>query len=135
MDYASKLSLPAAIANLNQGIAMIDVKRFESLLRNQRKILADIAESSRQAAATVELDQTRVGRLSRMDALQSQALSQEAIRRREIELANISSALARIEAGEYGYCEECGEEIAFGRLEIDPAGPLCVSCATALERR
>lgn len=112
---------------------MIDVEHFRLLLLEQRRVLLEIASSGEQGAATVELDQTRVGRLSRMDALQLQAMSQEAMRRRQIEMQNIGRALARIESGDYGYCLDCGEEIARGRLEIDPAGSLCVNCATRRE--
>jgi DnaK suppressor protein len=112
---------------------MIDVTRFKSLLLDERQILRDIASSGEQGAQTVELDQTRIGRVSRMDALQQQAMSQESMRRRQIALRNIESALARIESGDYGYCIDCGEDIAEGRLEIDPAGPLCVNCARKLE--
>jgi DnaK suppressor protein len=77
----------------------------------------------------VELDQSKVGRLSRMDALQGQAMSQEAQRRRTIELQKIQSALKRIEEDEYGYCVKCGEFIGLGRLRVDPAAPCCVKCA------
>ena len=79
--------------------------------------------------ATVTLDQQSVGRLSRMDALQRQAMAQATARRREAQRQKIAAALARIEDGEYGYCSECGEEISPGRLEADPAIPTCVSCA------
>jgi DnaK suppressor protein len=34
-----------------------------------------------------------------------------------------------MDAGEFGFCEDCGEDIAIGRLEIDPAATRCVSCA------
>lgn len=112
---------------------MIDLDRFKQLLFEQRRALLDIADYGEQAAATVELDQTRVGRVSRMDALQMQAMSQEAARRRQTALQAIDRALGRIESGDFGYCEDCGEEIAAGRLEIDPAGPLCVDCARKLE--
>ena len=111
----------------------IDVERFRTLLLHLRQDLLKIVESTEQGAATVELDQTRVGRLSRMDALQLQAMSQEALRRRQIELTNIATALGRIDSGDYGFCTECGDQIVFGRLKIDPAGPLCVNCARALE--
>ncbi len=77
----------------------------------------------------VELDQSRVGRLSRMDALQSQAMSVEVERRRRIELERISAALARLETGDYGYCLVCGEEIAHKRLELDATSPTCTDCA------
>jgi len=111
----------------------INVERFKSLLLNKRQVLLKILESSESGVATVELDQTRVGRLSRMDALQAQAMSQEAMRRRQIDLANIAAALGRIDSGDYGFCMECGNEIPYGRLKIDPAGALCVDCARALE--
>ena len=112
---------------------MIDVKRFAALLEDRRKMLLDISDTAQWGAQTVELDQSKVGRLSRMDALQMQAMSQEAIRRRELELKNIKAALDRIRSGEYGYCLDCDEEIASGRLEIEPACTLCIKCASQLE--
>ena len=77
----------------------------------------------------VALDQQSVGRLSRMDALQSQAMAQGQSRRREARERVIRAALARIEEGEYGHCTECGEAIAPRRLELDPAVPTCIACA------
>ena len=103
--------------------------RFHELLLQRRETLLDVAGTARDAAGTVELDQSRVGRLSRMDALQGQAMSRETNRRRELELARIEAALKRIEAGDYGYCVRCGEEIAEGRLLFDPSTPLCIDCA------
>jgi len=83
----------------------------------------------RDDRATVTLDQQSVGRLSRMDAMQRQAMARATERRREGERRRVEAALARIDDGEYGYCIECGEEIAPGRLDADPAVPTCVSCA------
>ncbi len=77
----------------------------------------------------MELDQTRQGRLSRIDALQQQAMAAETQRRRTLELRRIDAALRRIDAGEYGYCLTCGEEIAPARLKFDPAATQCVPCA------
>lgn len=114
---------------------MTDCARFRALLLERRAAIESVAEDGRRAARTVELDQTRVGRLSRMDALQQQAMQLEACRRRDGELARIASALRRIEMGEYGNCLECGDPIAEGRLEVDPAGTLCVGCARKLESR
>ncbi len=90
-------------------------------------LLLDI--TNEEAAQTVELDQTRVGRLSRMDALQAQAMSIESGRRRKQQVKNIKSALQRLADDEYGECLECGEEINPQRLEFDPATPLCIECA------
>jgi DnaK suppressor protein len=83
---------------------------------------------------TVELDQTRVGRVSRIDAMQSQAMSVAAAGRREQEIGRIDAALRRMDEGEYGYCLECGQEIGAARLEIDKAASHCVKCAARLER-
>ncbi len=85
--------------------------------------------SACDAARTVELDQARVGRLSRMDALQAQAMTVESSRRREVRICNIRAALARIERGEYGDCIECGEPVDPRRLQADPAAALCIACA------
>ena len=104
----------------------------QKLLIRREELLADV-KSGDDATKTVELDQSRVGRLSRMDAMQSQAMSQELKRRREIELKKITAALARIEADEYGFCLACDEEISSGRLEFDPATPLCLGCAESKE--
>ena len=79
--------------------------------------------------ATVELDQQAVGRLSRMDALQNQAMAQATGARRAAERQRLRAALARLDEGEYGYCEDCGDEIAEGRLRLDPAAAKCVDCA------
>ena len=80
---------------------------------------------------TVELDQQAVGRLSRMDALQYQAMAQAQARRREAERTKIRAALSRLAEGEYGYCTNCGEEIAPARLKADPAIALCAECMSA----
>jgi DnaK suppressor protein len=108
---------------------MPDVNHFRELLIKRQVDLAAMVEAGAEAAQPVELDQARVGRLSRMDALQGQAMSQEASRRREQELIRVSKAIKRMELGEYGECLNCGEEIANGRLEVDPAATLCISCA------
>lgn len=79
---------------------------------------------------TVELDQQSVGRLSRMDAMQQQEMAQAEARRRIGDLVRIDQAMKRLEEDEYGWCSECGDPIAFRRLEIDPAAHLCINCAS-----
>ncbi|MEP0563521.1 MAG: TraR/DksA C4-type zinc finger protein [Paracoccaceae bacterium] len=78
---------------------------------------------------TVILDQTSVGRLSRMDALQQQAMADATHRRRNARKGRITAALLRIEAGEFGFCIDCGDEIANKRLDLDPTVPTCLTCA------
>ena len=81
----------------------------------------------------VKLDQSSVGRLTRMDAMQAQAMSVETGRLRRQKLVQIGATLKRIDADDFGYCEECGDDIASQRLEIDPTVLLCIDCASAKE--
>ena len=84
---------------------------------------------SNEARAPVTLQQDSVGRLSRMDAMQQQAMAKAQERRRGQERIRINAALARIDDGEWGYCVTCGEDIAPARLEHDPSVAVCVGCA------
>lgn len=110
-----------------------DLQHFESLLLKLKAELLEAGETGQQAEEVVELDQTRVGRLSRMDALQAQAMSVETGRRRRQQLLNIDAALGRMKAGDFGDCLECGENIHPGRLNANPVATLCISCAEAQE--
>ena len=82
------------------------------------------------SADIVELDQTKVGRLSRMDAMQAQAMAKATAQRRDAALRRIALALERLDNGDYGICLECGEPINPKRLEFDPTVLLCVDCAS-----
>ena len=99
-----------------------------ALLKRQAE-LAKEDRANADSRDTVELQQDSVGRLSRMDAMQQQAMAQAQERRRAAERARIRSALERIEDGEWGYCLTCGEEIAEKRLRHDPSVAVCVGCA------
>lgn len=106
-----------------------EIQQLQKLLLSQQRELVKMKQTGNAAAAVVELDQTRIGRLSRMDALQGQTMSQKRERRRDIQLQKIAVALKRIEQGNFGYCTECGDEIALKRLQFDPAASLCFNCA------
>ena len=111
----------------------IDPEAVSAVLIARREELLRLVDSSAEARRTVELDQSRVGRLSRMDALQSQAMSVETDRRRKVELGRIE-ALGRIEDGDYGDCVGCGEAIAPQRLALHPTTPVCIDCAQSAGR-
>ena len=106
-----------------------DLEKARERLAAKRDELEELSRISQEARATVELDQQSVGRLSRMDAMQQQAMAEAQERSRKRDLIRIEQAERRIREGEYGYCSECGEEIADGRLAIDPMAEKCVSCA------
>ncbi|WP_115937793.1 TraR/DksA family transcriptional regulator [Aestuariispira insulae] len=107
----------------------IDLAGFERQLLDRREELSALAKNSEEARAPVALDQTMQGRLSRMDAMQGQAMAQETERRRMAEIGRIDAALKRIGQGDYGYCVTCDEPIAEKRLRLDPSIPTCIACA------
>ena len=110
--------------------AELDLAAFRTLLTAQRDELVHLAEVGAQTRSTGSLEQTDQGRLARMDAIQQQVMSLEAERRRQLELRRIAGALQRLEEGQYGYCVRCGGPIARKRLELDPAVPTCIGCAS-----
>ena len=101
---------------------------FRQALISLRNEIEQLNNANREAAGTVALDQSKVGRLSRMDALQAQQMAQETARRRQIQLQKIDNALRRLETGDYGYCFKCGDEIGSARLNFDPACTRCMGC-------
>lgn len=111
----------------------IDLNYFKKrLLKRHDSILAD-RETQKQNTAPKELDQSSVGRLSRMDAMQQQQMAKASARLVEQERRRIETALKRIEAEEYGYCILCDEDIAVKRLKFDPSLLTCISCAQNAE--
>ena len=93
---------------------------FHQALIELQTALEELELLSKDTLKPVALDQSMVGRLSRIDAIQGAEMAQEASRRRKLQLARIPSALARIESGDFGRCLECDELIVIGRLRIDP---------------
>lgn len=110
------------------------IEAFRHQLLQRREELHKLEETRDSQQETVELDQTRQGRLSRMDALQGQAMARATAARVQLELRKIEAALARCDAGDYGYCLECGEEVARRRLELEPTAAFCIACAETREK-
>lgn len=111
----------------------VDLQAFKKRIQQAIEQLEAVADSSQAAAEPVELDQTRMGRLSRMDALQGQAMAKASEDRRQAQLTALKQALIRLDAGEYGFCLRCGEPINPARLASNLAATLCIECATADE--
>ena len=105
----------------------------ERLLKLKAELEA-AAESGDESAAIVELDQSKVGRLSRMDAMQAQAMAKASAGRRVQMLRRIEAALVRVANDEYGMCQQCGEPINPKRLDFDATVTLCIDCASSAEQ-
>jgi DnaK suppressor protein len=107
----------------------LDLKAIKAALEHEQAELSTISAAGADERRPVELDQQSVGRLSRMDAMQVQAMAQAVDARRQGRLKRIEAALRRLDAGDYGYCLDCGEEIPAKRLAIDAVTERCVDCA------
>ena len=50
-------------------------------------------------------------------------------------IKKIGETIAKIDSGDYGYCESCGVEIGLDRLQARPTATLCIDCKTLEEIR
>ena len=108
----------------------LDLAQVRAALEAERDSLDGLSDATEDERRPVELDQQSVGRLSRMDAMQVQAMAQAVEGRRRQRQAQIAAALKRLDEGEYGYCVVCGEDIPVKRLEVDLTAARCVDCAS-----
>lgn len=114
---------------------MADAVPARDKLLALRAELEATAATGEASAAVVDLDQSAVGRLSRMDAMQAQAMAQASGLRRDDMLRQITAALGRIDRDEYGDCQSCDEPINQKRLDFDPTATLCIDCANKSEQQ
>jgi DnaK suppressor protein len=105
-----------------------EIEKIRQKLLRLKSELQEGEKISKETGEPVELDQARVGRLSRMDAMQAQQMALETVRRRQHQRLKVEGALRRIESGEYGYCFVCGEAIDVRRLCVDPTTTRCTEC-------
>lgn len=109
----------------------LDLDHYRARLAERLAEVEQMEHAEHEAARPVELDQQSIGRLSRMDAMQMQAMAAEHERRLKAEHQRILAALRRIEDSAYGYCVTCDAKIPAKRLDLDPAAAQCVKCAGA----
>ncbi len=102
---------------------------LEILLERLNKLEQEIVQA-KASSATVELDQSSQGRLSRMDAIQQQEMALSHLNRLHTEQRKLQAAIARFHDGSYGICCRCGEDIDPQRIKADPAAPFCSDCVT-----
>ena len=105
--------------------------RIDSLLLQLDAQQHDLDDSSKP----VTLDQTKVGRLSRMDAMQMQQMQLRNAQANRRHVAALKLARQRLERDDdFGLCQACDEPIALKRLLIDPSHHLCIQCAENISR-
>jgi DnaK suppressor protein len=109
------------------------LKMFKETLEAKRKQILENAQNTLADEMTLDADDLP----DEMDLASSEYLQSFTFRLRGREkflLAKVEHALEKIEDGSFGLCEECGEEIAFKRLEARPETNLCIRCKEEQER-
>ena len=110
-----------------------EIEQLRQLLEIRRDQIETLLDSARTDSQPVALDQQSVGRVSRIDAIQQQQMALASRQQAQAQLGLVERALAGIASGDYGECSECGESIAFARLQAQPFAELCIDCQSALE--
>lgn len=111
----------------------IDLAAFRKRIESDLLQLQEDVRQAESSAATVVLDQSSVGRLSRMDAMQQQAMAQGIRGRLATQKRRLQAALARVEADSFGCCCQCGAELEPARLQADPTTVFCPECVAERE--
>jgi DnaK suppressor protein len=101
---------------------------FENHLREQIEILKKDILSYQELTKPVAPD-SAIGRLTRMEAINSRSINEEALRKARAKLSKLERALKLIDDPDFGLCRACEEPIPFKRLMIMPESELCVQCA------
>ena len=96
--------------------------------------LAAALSGSTDAARPVDLDEP-IGRLSRIDALAQQQMAQASREGLALRAKQVAAALARWEAGDYGFCVGCEEPVGYARLSARPESAFCITCQSRSEQR
>ncbi len=110
-----------------------DQEKFKALLQNQRLELIEKARKTLEEDMAMDVNELP----DDMDFATSQSDQGMILRLRGREktlLKKIDAALKRIEAGEFGICVECMDDIGIKRLEARPVTSLCIECKTEQER-
>lgn len=111
------------------------LRELQARLQQLQLELQEQLQLSKSATAAVTLDQTLVGRVSRMDAMQQQSVAISAREKAQTRLRKVNIALAAMESGDYGYCTRCDAGIGYGRLRAQPEARLCIACQDSIDRQ
>lgn len=111
-----------------------DLKKFKDVLLKRKSEIIASAETTKEEGMGFDPDDLP----DEVDLASTEAGQSLNLRLRDRErvlLKKINEALAKIESGEYGVCEECGEDIGVERLMARPVTDLCVRCKEEQEKK
>jgi DnaK suppressor protein len=111
------------------------VKELGATLRRKRSslLLQEIVGSQNEVEPSLEDRESELEESAQKDRMTR--LESRLTERGQTLLRQIDDALERIDAGTFGECERCGNDIGRGRLKAMPTAALCIDCATAVEKR
>ena len=105
----------------------------DDLEKKRRAIEVSIATAKGQTRGDTERNDISKDPFGAASLTHDDEMVADVVARRRRELANIDRALADLEAGRYGLCEDCGDQIAPKRLKALPFATRCVACQAAME--
>lgn len=97
---------------------------IERLVKTCETDIIDLKEQCKPIAP-----ENSIGRVSRMEAINSKSVAEAALRRTQNKLNTLKVALEKIKDPEFGSCKRCGQTIQAGRLMLMPDSPYCIRCA------
>jgi DnaK suppressor protein len=110
------------------------IEELAAELRQKKStLLQDLTESHTDLEAITDERESELEESAQKDRIAR--LTSRLKERDQKTIRDIDAALERMDTGEYGLCENCGNEIAIARLRALPMAQLCIDCATAREKR
>ena len=115
---------------------ILETEKRKKLKNHIKKKIEDLKENikSYQVLTQPVVPDNAIGRLTRMEAINSKSINEAALNKSKQTLSKMERALKMINDPDFGLCRECEEPIPFARLMIVPESDLCVQCAEAIGR-
>ena len=104
-----------------------DKDELRSLIQTEMATLRHDIEGLEQQTQPIAPDRS-IGRLTRMEAIQSKSISEANLRKARTRLNQLDKALNRIDEASFGICVRCGNPIPIKRLMLVPESTACVRC-------
>ena len=113
---------------------ILENEQKERLKGHIQQRIKDIKENIASYRALIHpiAPDNAIGRLTRMEAINSKSINEAALNKAKQTLTKMERALMMIDSPDFGLCRECEEPIPIARLMIVPESDLCVQCAQAM---
>lgn len=118
---------------MTQHLTPQQLESFRERLEMERAASEAAMVRSADDLRPIEASGSSIGRVTRIDAIQMQAMSQLSRSQLELRVQMIQNALAAVAEGTYGTCRGCNGPIALRRLEAIPEAPFCIACQESFE--